>query len=283
MHEEPFTAGEEQDYLLKTGATKYLTFTDCTFDTRKTAILAAGEADGENTYVLDLNNVNVYDSQITNDACRLLCIDDSNRSYQIKFSVSYIGGAADSRTCAAYYFAGEQMGDNTTVTIGDTVVWQNGQLVSHAYSKGYSEAEITNCKLNDDGSYSWDEATTCHTCGWKETTAKNGYRLSGDIDANGFFATGSGASNHYEAYAEPGNSVGYSVYADTGYVLQELLVDEKTIPKAVNRTEFSYHYDITDHNATIEAKFSAAKKITVQQAEGGFIDCQDRSAPGAQV
>ena len=94
------TTEDEEAYLLKTGATREMTFSNCEFYTNQNVISASGDADEENTYVL-----NVIGCSKNGTGNRICVIDDSNRSYKVNFSSNTILQAAiDERTCSFVYW-----------------------------------------------------------------------------------------------------------------------------------------------------------------------------------
>ena len=86
------------------------------------------------------------------------------------------------------------------------------------------------------------------------------YKLSGDISENGSFAyRNGGRTTSYEVSAKKDTNVWYCVYADDGYVLKDLTIDDTAIPEAVDQTMYSGDYTMQDHDATITAEFKPVR------------------------
>ena len=270
---------DDQAYLLKTGATKDMEFENCGFSNSiGKAIFAAGEEDNQTTYEITLSSCSSVNTLCT--------IDDSNRSYQIWLtSDTNSAGQADTRTCSKVYsFANETMGYSTSIFMDTQLIWSDGTLRSHLGAAGCFITTEGDKTQNEDGSYSWVKTKTCNVCGLEEEETVTGYQLSGTIEdaEQGYFNATGTPSTTFEAYAEKNSSISYHVYACSGYVLKELTVDNEKIQSAVNAERYSSSYTITDHNATITAEFTAAKKITGYSGPEGYVS-GGSSAPGAQV
>ena len=106
---------------------------------------------------------------------------------------------------------------------------------------------ITIASGNDD----LKNATITYTGGVIDATL---YTLSGTIEDFGYFADRSNVhSSTYEESAKEGDNVWYCVYADDGYVLQQLEVGSEL--KSIGQTFYSGYYVMGAENATITAKF----------------------------
>ena len=96
------------------------------------------------------------------------------------------------------------------------------------------------------------------TCTDGDIVAKT-YTLSGEIEDFGYFTYRNGGKvEKYKVTAKAGDNVWYCVYADDGYVLQDLSIDSTTIEPAVGQTSYADNYTMGTQDATITAKFCAA-------------------------
>ena len=106
------------------------------------------------------------------------------------------------------------------------------------------------------------------------------YMLSGEIDDFGYFTYSNGRKvNKYEVTAQKGDNVWFCVYADNGYVLKTLSIDDTTIQPAVGETRYANYYMMGAADATITAEFEPARTdgftIEISESGNGTISVED--------
>ena len=168
----------------------------------------------------------------------------SLKSVTISDSVTYIGGCAF-QNCSSL----ERVTIPASVTSIDINAFDGCSSLQNVTYTGTKEQwnAITIASGNDD----LKNATISYTGGVIDATL---YTLSGTIEDFGYFADRSNVhSSTYEESAKEGDNVWYCVYADDGYVLQQLEVGSEL--KSIGQTFYSGYYVMGAENATITAKF----------------------------
>ena len=134
----------------------------------------------------------------------------------------------------------------TSIGLSAFITYESLQAVTYTGTKAQWK-EITIASGNDD----LKNATITCTDGIIDATR---HTLSGTIEDFGYFADRSNVhSSTYEESAKEGDNVWYCVYADDGYVLQQLEVGSEL--KSIGQTFYSGYYVMGAENATITAKF----------------------------
>lgn len=168
------------DYSIWTYSSPTMTFSDCTFNCAGKAIYVHTDySAGKHDITVNVNNCKIIS---TSTAKTALNIDDSNMGgfkYKINIAgdTAATGLATDPFTCSRVFgFGGysgllrNQNSGRTDVTIGDTLVWSEGKMVTHDYTDGQHEDNFVD--LND---YVWTQEgedwyctghAKCGYCSW---------------------------------------------------------------------------------------------------------------------
>lgn len=168
------------DYAIWTYSSPTMTFNDCTFNCAGKAIYVHTDySAGKHDITVNVNNCKIIS---TSTAKTALNIDDSNMGgfkYKINIAgdTAATGLATDPFTCSRVFgFGGysgllrNQNSGRTDVTIGDTLVWSEGKMVTHDYTDGQHEDNFVD--LND---YVWTQEgedwyctghAKCGYCSW---------------------------------------------------------------------------------------------------------------------
>lgn len=168
------------DYSIWTYSSPTMTFSDCTFNCAGKAIYVHTDyGAGKHDITVNVNNCKFIS---TSTAKTALNIDDSNMGgfkYKINIAgdTAATGLATDPFTCSRVFGFGGYIGllrnqnsGRTDVTIGDTLVWSEGSMVTHDYTDGEHEPNYV-----DQNDYVWTQEgedwyctghAKCGYCGW---------------------------------------------------------------------------------------------------------------------
>ena len=189
-----------EDYSLWTYSSPTMTFNKCTFNCAGKAIYVHTDySAGKHDITVNVNNCKFIS---TSTAKTALNIDDSNMGgfkYKINIAgdTAATGLATDPFTCSRVFgFGGysgllrNQNSGRTDVTIGDTLVWSEGKMVTHDYTDGEHEKDgfkVTYTEWATDNAGTWTRTGTpkCKYCGFtKPEFEEKAYDLSYDLNGS---------------------------------------------------------------------------------------------------
>ena len=188
------------DYSIWTYSSPTMTFSDCTFNCAGKAIYVHTDySAGKHDITVNVNNCKFIS---TSTAKTALNIDDSNMGgfkYKINIAgdTAATGLATDPFTCSRVFgFGGysgllrNQNSGRTDVTIGDTLVWSEGKMVTHDYTDGEHEKDgfkVTYTEWATDNAGTWTRTGSpkCRHCGFvKPDFVEKAYDLSYDLNGS---------------------------------------------------------------------------------------------------
>ena len=77
-------------------------------------------------------------------------------------------------------------GHFTNVSIDGKLVWSEGKMLTHDYTDGANEPNLTTTRAawteNNDGHYECEVTTKCNYCGYTTTNTEKGYKLAYDLN-----------------------------------------------------------------------------------------------------
>ena len=177
------------DYSIWTYSSKIMTFSGCTFNCAGKAIYVhADYSAGKHDITVNVNNCKFIS---TSTAKTALNIDDSNMGgFKYKISIAgdtaATGLATDPFTCSRVFgFGGysglwrNQNSGRTDVTIGDTLVWSEGKMLTHDYTDGEHEDNYV-----DQNDYVWEQREDGWYCTGHAKCGYCGYEIDETVKAN---------------------------------------------------------------------------------------------------
>lgn len=175
------------DYSIWTYSSPTMSFNDCTFKCAGKAIYVHADYDaGKHDITVNVNNCKFIS---TSTAKTALNIDDSNMGgfkYKINIAddTAATGLATDPFTCSRVFgFGGysglwrNQNSGRTDVTIGGTLVWSEGKMVTHDYTDGHLEN-------NYEVSYDWEQREDGWYCTGHAKCGYCGYKIDETVKAD---------------------------------------------------------------------------------------------------
>lgn len=288
----------EGDYALWTYSSPVMTFDNCTFNSSGKVINVYTE-NGNNDITVNFNGCTVNNSG--SSLKPVLNINDcfrGNKKFFINISGDNVvkGVDVDKDTCSRLFgFGGKAITNNkgkTVVKFGNTIVWQNGQMVDakayhnegvtadgvtydndvagsndSLYAEGYKDNafDITTSEwtTNADGRVSRTVTKTCRYCGYHDDFTEFQGKLT--YDANG----GEGAIDSATGVA--GESV---TVAENGFTRNDYTFTGWNTQADGKGTSYKpgYSFTLTDKDTVLYAQWSknAPAKVNVSnEANGG--------------
>lgn len=248
------------DYAIWTYSSPEMTFDGCTFNASGKVInVYTDYSAGKHDITVNFNDCTVNSSSGWLDK-QALNINDSNMGvykYILNISgINQVKAKRDNTTCTQLFGFGGKKGNNTgrtKVNIDGECVWENSKMLTHAYTDGEKEPNLTKTYTDwkDKGDhYERDVTTTCNYCHYTTTITEKGYKL--EYDLNG---------------GEPAEGADDETY-------KEKIVPENekvTLAAAPTKEGYFFHYwdgaegNFYGDSATI--KMTANTKLTAQWGE----------------
>lgn len=180
------------DYAIWTYSSPEMTFDGCTFNASGKVInVYTDYGAGKNDITVNFNNCTVNSSSGWLDK-QALNINDSNMGvykYILNISgINQVKAKRDNTTCTQLFGFGGKKGNNTgrtKVNIDGECVWENSKMLTHAYTDGEKEPNLTKTYTDwkDKGDhYERDVTTTCNYCHYTTTITQTGYKLEYDLN-----------------------------------------------------------------------------------------------------
>lgn len=182
------------DYAIWTYSSPTMTFDGCTFNASGKAIYVhADYSAGKHDITVNVKNCKFIS---TSTAKTALNIDDSNMGgfkYKINMAGDTVatGLATDPFTCSRVFgFGGysglwrNQNSGRTDVTIGDTLVWSEGKMLTHDYTDGEHEPNYKVDESRGQNGYKWEQRDGDWYCTGYAKCGYCGYEIDETVKAN---------------------------------------------------------------------------------------------------
>lgn len=180
------------DYAIWTYFSPEMTFDGCTFNASGKVInVYTDYGAGKNDITVNFNNCTVNSSSGWLDK-QALNINDSNMGvykYILNISgINQVKAKRDNTTCTQLFGFGGKKGNNTgrtKVNIDGECVWENSKMLTHAYTDGEKEPNLTTTytEWKENGShYERNVTTTCNYCGYTTKNTEKGCKLVYDLN-----------------------------------------------------------------------------------------------------
>lgn len=180
------------DYAIWTYSSPEMTFDSCTFNASGKVInVYTDYGAGKNDITVNFNNCTVNSSSGWLDK-QALNINDSNMGvykYILNISgINQVKAKRDNTTCTQLFGFGGKKGNNTgrtKVNIDGECVWENSKMLTHAYTDGQNEPNLTETCTeweNKGDHYEREVTTTCNYCHYTTTITQTGYKLEYDLN-----------------------------------------------------------------------------------------------------
>lgn len=180
------------DYAIWTYYCKEMTFENCTFNTSGKAVNVYSDFEADQRdYTINFNYCTVNSTSLNKQA---LNINDSNKGTHkntININNSTVTAARDRITCSQIFGFGGKSGNNagnTDVYLNGKLVWSEGEMLTHDYTDGANEPNLTTTRAawtENDGHYEREVTTKCNYCGYTTKNTEKGYKLAYDLNGGG--------------------------------------------------------------------------------------------------
>ena len=126
------------DYAVWAYCSTTMTFNRCTFHTAGKTIKVYNES-SEKDITVNFNQCTVTSTRQNKAALNVDATHRGDKKFILNINDATVDTKCDDRTCSRLYGFGDSPCGKTEVSINDTKVWENENMVSHAYSDGDAE------------------------------------------------------------------------------------------------------------------------------------------------
>lgn len=288
------------DYAVWDYSSPTMTFNHCTFHTAGKTVKVYTE-NKEKDFTVNFNQCTVTSTQQNKAALNVDATDHGDKKYILNIIDSTVdtNTKCDGETCSRLYGFGGKPCGKTEVLINGTKVWENGNMVSHAYSDGDAENAYDTIispwepVVGDPTRQTITVTKKCQFCNYREKSTLT-CDLNRDVAAGEavdcstyFYLEGNLEGSHVMVTAKPGRA-GYRFegWSDgEGHVYHE--ADTFVLKSGKNLTLTAQWADpaadpiLTVEGGTITAKKDGAELTLNIQQDG---DTQKAAVPaGAEV
>lgn len=118
--------------------------------------------------------------------------DGSKERYNINITGNnHVKAQTNTYTCSKLFgfrTANAHPGHFTNVSIDGKLVWSEGEMLTHDYTDGANEPNLTTTRAawtENDGHYEREVTTKCNYCGYTTKNTEKGYKLAYDLNGGG--------------------------------------------------------------------------------------------------
>lgn len=173
-------------------SSKEATFDDCTFTAGRAVKVYTEE---NKSVTVNFNNCTVENSG-SHPAIYIdeyvLERDGGTQRYNINITGNnHVKAQTNTYTCSKLFgfrTANEHPGHFTNVSIDGKLVWSEGEMLTHDYTDGANEPNLTTTRAawtENDGHYEREVTTKCNYCGYTTKNTEKGYKLAYDLNGGG--------------------------------------------------------------------------------------------------
>lgn len=173
-------------------SSKEATFDDCTFTAGRAVKVYTEE---NKSVTVNFNNCTVENSG-SHPAIYIdeyvLERDGGTQRYNINITGNnHVKAQTNTYTCSKLFgfrTANAHPGHFTNVSIDGKLVWSEGEMLTHDYTDGANEPNLTTTRAawtENDGHYEREVTTKCNYCGYTTKNTEKGYKLAYDLNGGG--------------------------------------------------------------------------------------------------